>query len=247
MAASGELPFRFFEGVGMRLEARSAGRGNQEPPAGNLPGGSCYPWGHDRRTAPALAPPRPRGRLAPGRRGHRPPGGERGRGGRPAGGGNAADAAVAAAFALSVAEPQSSGIGGGGLALVYVAREDRVYAVDFRETAPAAATKDMFLVDGKPDPLRSRCGGLSVAVPGAVKGYAEIARRFGTEAAAGAGRAGGEAGAGRGPGRPRLAGAGRWPRGPACARTSPGRRSSSTAGSRTSPGSGWCRRTWPRP
>ncbi len=94
-------------------------------------------------------------------------------------GGNAADAAVAAAFALSVAEPQSSGIGGGGLALVYVAREDRVYAVDFRETAPAAATKDMFLVDGKPDPLRSRCGGLAVAVPGAMKGYAEIARRFG--------------------------------------------------------------------
>src|SRR5512137_2739542 len=94
-------------------------------------------------------------------------------------GGNAADAAVAAAFALSVAEPQSSGIGGGGLALVYVAREGRVYALDFRETAPAAATKDMFLVDGKPDPLRSRCGGLAVAVPGAVKGYAEIARRFG--------------------------------------------------------------------
>jgi len=94
-------------------------------------------------------------------------------------GGNAADAAVAAAFALSVAEPQSSGIGGGGLALVYVAREDRVHAIDFRETAPAAATPDMFLVDGKPDPRRSRCGGLSVAVPGAVKGYAEIARRFG--------------------------------------------------------------------
>ena len=94
-------------------------------------------------------------------------------------GGNAADAAVAAAFALSVAEPQSSGIGGGGLALVYLAREDRVYALDFRETAPAAATPDMFLVGGKPDPRRSRCGGLSVAVPGAVKGYAEIARRFG--------------------------------------------------------------------
>ncbi len=95
-------------------------------------------------------------------------------------GGNAADAAVAAAFALSVAEPQSSGIGGGGLALVYLAREDRVVAIDFRETAPAAATPDMFRVDGRPDPRRSRCGGLSIAVPGAVKGYAEIARRFGT-------------------------------------------------------------------
>jgi len=97
-------------------------------------------------------------------------------------GGNAADAAVAAAFALSVAEPQSSGIGGGGLALVYVAREDRVYAIDFRETAPAGSAPDMFLVDGRPDPRRSRCGGLSVAVPGAVKGYAEIARRFGKKA-----------------------------------------------------------------
>src|SRR5512136_898690 len=94
-------------------------------------------------------------------------------------GGNAADAAVAAAFALSVVEPQSSGIGGGGLALVYVAREGRVHAIDFRETAPAAATPGMFLADGKPDPRRSRCGGLAVAVPGAVKGYAEIARRFG--------------------------------------------------------------------
>jgi gamma-glutamyltranspeptidase/glutathione hydrolase len=94
-------------------------------------------------------------------------------------GGTAADAAVAAAFALGVAEPQSSGIGGGGLALVYVAREDRVYAIDFRETAPAGSTADMFLSDGKPDPRASRCGGLSVAVPGAVKGYAEIARRFG--------------------------------------------------------------------
>jgi gamma-glutamyltranspeptidase/glutathione hydrolase len=94
-------------------------------------------------------------------------------------GGNAADAAVAAAFALGVVEPQSSGLGGGGLALVYVAREDRVYAIDFRETAPAGATRDMFLREGKPDPRASRCGGLSVAVPGAVKGYAEIARRFG--------------------------------------------------------------------
>ncbi len=96
-------------------------------------------------------------------------------------GGNAADAAVAAAFALSVVEPESSGIGGGGLALVYVAREGKVHAIDFRETAPAAARADMFLRDGRPDPALSRCGGLAVAVPGAVKGYAEIARRFGSK------------------------------------------------------------------
>lgn len=94
-------------------------------------------------------------------------------------GGSAADAAVAAAFVLAVVEPQSSGIGGGGLALVHVAATGRVHAVDFREVAPAAASPEMFLRDGAPVPSRSRCGGLSVAVPGAVKGYAEIARRFG--------------------------------------------------------------------
>jgi gamma-glutamyltranspeptidase/glutathione hydrolase len=52
-------------------------------------------------------------------------------------------------------------------------------ALDFREVAPAAARRDMFLVDGRPDPQRSTQGGLAVAVPGAVKGYAELARRFG--------------------------------------------------------------------
>ncbi len=94
-------------------------------------------------------------------------------------GGNAADAAVAAAFALSVVENESSGIGGGGFALVYVAKEKRVHAVDFLGVAPAAATRDMFLRAGKSAAVLSRNGGLAVAVPGAVKGYAEIARRFG--------------------------------------------------------------------
>jgi len=94
-------------------------------------------------------------------------------------GGNAVDAAVAAAFALSVVQNQSSGIGGGGFALVWLAREQKLTVLDFREVAPAAATPEMFLVDGRPDPRRSRQGGLSVAVPGAVKGYAELARRFG--------------------------------------------------------------------
>jgi len=95
-------------------------------------------------------------------------------------GGNAADAAVAAAFALGVVENQSSGIGGGGFALVWVARERRAYVLDFREVAPAAARPDMFAADPGAEARRSLDGGLAVAVPGAVKGYAELARRFGT-------------------------------------------------------------------
>jgi gamma-glutamyltranspeptidase/glutathione hydrolase len=94
-------------------------------------------------------------------------------------GGNAADAAVAAAFVLAVVENQSSGLGGGGFALVRVAGEARVHAIDFREVAPAAASPGMF-APGVGPKGRSLDGGLSVAVPGAVRGYAEIARRFGT-------------------------------------------------------------------
>jgi gamma-glutamyltranspeptidase/glutathione hydrolase len=95
-------------------------------------------------------------------------------------GGNAVDAAVAAAFALSVVENQRSGIGGGGFALVWSAREQKVHLLDFREVAPGAATRDMFVRGGEPDPRLAQEGGLAVAVPGAVKGYAELARRFGT-------------------------------------------------------------------
>ncbi len=94
-------------------------------------------------------------------------------------GGNAVDAAVAAALALGVVQPESSGLGGGGFALVWLARTGTLTVLDFREVAPAAATRDMFLEGGAPAPARSRDGGLAVAVPGAVKGYAELARRFG--------------------------------------------------------------------
>jgi gamma-glutamyltranspeptidase/glutathione hydrolase len=94
-------------------------------------------------------------------------------------GGNAVDAAVAAAFTLSVVEQYSSGIGGGGFALVYVAKEKKVHVLDFREIAPKAATAGMYVKDGKPRQDLSRDGPLAIAVPGAVKGYAELVRRFG--------------------------------------------------------------------
>lgn len=94
-------------------------------------------------------------------------------------GGNAVDAAIAAAFALSVVEQFSSGIGGGGFALVWLAKRQELHAVDFREVAPAAAFKDMYVRDGKPRPDLSLTGGLSVGVPGAVAGYADLVKRFG--------------------------------------------------------------------
>ena len=96
-------------------------------------------------------------------------------------GGNAVDAAVAAAFALGVVEPQSSGIGGGGFALIYTARDRQVRAVDFREVAPASARPDMYIVDGKPRQDLANAGPMSIAVPAAVRGYVELVKQFGTK------------------------------------------------------------------
>lgn len=92
-------------------------------------------------------------------------------------GGNAADAAAAAAFALAVVEPYSSGLGGGGFALTSFKGVQRF--IDFREVAPDRAHRDMYLVNGQPHPTRSRDGALSVAVPGAVAGYLELQEKFG--------------------------------------------------------------------
>ena len=94
-------------------------------------------------------------------------------------GGNAVDAACATALALGVLHPDASGIGGGGFALVYVAKEKKVYALDFRERAPAAITAARFLKDGKPVPALSKVGGLAVAVPGEVRGLGEMVKRWG--------------------------------------------------------------------
>ncbi|MFZ5470155.1 MAG: gamma-glutamyltransferase [Myxococcota bacterium] len=94
-------------------------------------------------------------------------------------GGNAIDAAVAAAFAMGVVGPYHSGLGGGGFALVYEAKKGEAAVLDFREVAPKAARRDMFVRDGKVVPGMSTDGGLSVAVPGAVKGYLELLAKYG--------------------------------------------------------------------
>ncbi len=94
-------------------------------------------------------------------------------------GGNALDAACATALALGVVHPDSSGIGGGGFAVIYLAKEKKTYALDFRERAPAAITAALFVKNGKIDPELSKHGGLAVAVPGEVRGLSEMVRRWG--------------------------------------------------------------------
>jgi gamma-glutamyltranspeptidase/glutathione hydrolase len=94
-------------------------------------------------------------------------------------GGNAIDAACATALALGVVHPFASGMGGGGFAVVYVAKEKKVYALDFRERAPAAIRPELYKRDGRVDPTLSAVGGLAVAVPGEVRGLGELVRRWG--------------------------------------------------------------------
>jgi gamma-glutamyltranspeptidase/glutathione hydrolase len=95
-------------------------------------------------------------------------------------GGNAVDAAIAASLAVCVLNSSSCGIGGGGFMLIYLAEEKKAVALDYRETAPAAATRDMYVRDGKVDSDASRRGGLAVAVPGEIAGLAEVASKYAT-------------------------------------------------------------------
>ena len=92
-------------------------------------------------------------------------------------GGNAVDAAVATAFAISVVEPFAAGIGGGGFLLLHQAQTGEMKALDFRERAPLRATRDMYLDEqGSVRPNASVNGYLSVAVPGTVAGLYQKAR-----------------------------------------------------------------------
>ena len=96
-------------------------------------------------------------------------------------GGNAVDAAVAVGFALAVTLPRAGNLGGGGFMMVHRAATNETVAIDYRETAPGAATADMFLrPDGQPDPAASTRSGKAVGVPGTVRGLAEAHRLYGS-------------------------------------------------------------------
>jgi gamma-glutamyltranspeptidase / glutathione hydrolase len=95
-------------------------------------------------------------------------------------GGNAVDAAVATTFAISVVEPFSAGIGGGGFLILHRANNSEMKALDFRERAPLKATKNMYLdAQGKVRPDVSIDGYLSVGVPGTVAGLYQVHRQYG--------------------------------------------------------------------
>ena len=94
-------------------------------------------------------------------------------------GGNAIDAAVAVNFALAVCHPSAGNIGGGGF-LVYRDKSGNTKALDYREKAPAAASRDMYLdADGKIIPGKSMTGIFSVGVPGTVAGMQEMHNKLG--------------------------------------------------------------------
>src|SRR6476469_3961580 len=88
-------------------------------------------------------------------------------------GGNAIDAAVATGFAMAVTYPRAGNIGGGGFMVIHSTESNEDVAIDYRETAPAATTRDIFLgADGQPDIAKSRDSALSIGVPGTVAGLA---------------------------------------------------------------------------
>ena len=100
-------------------------------------------------------------------------------------GGNAIDAAVATGFAMAVTYPRAGNIGGGGFMVIHLQGRGQEMAqdiaIDYRETAPAATTREIFLgADGKPDNAKSRDSALSIGVPGTVAGLALALEKYGS-------------------------------------------------------------------
>ncbi|HEY0910251.1 MAG TPA: gamma-glutamyltransferase, partial [Bradyrhizobium sp.] len=96
-------------------------------------------------------------------------------------GGNAVDAAVAVGFTMAVTYPRAGNIGGGGFMVIHSAERHENIAIDYRETAPAAASRDMFLgADGKPDRAKSLDSALAIGIPGTVAGLALALDKYGS-------------------------------------------------------------------
>jgi len=94
-------------------------------------------------------------------------------------GGSVVDAAVASSFALSVVRPASCGIGGGGFMVIWNAESQQAIALDYRESAPAAAIRDMFAAANGPESASVR-GGRAIGIPGTVAGLCYAAEHYGT-------------------------------------------------------------------
>jgi gamma-glutamyltranspeptidase/glutathione hydrolase len=96
-------------------------------------------------------------------------------------GGNAVDAAVATGFALAVTYPRAGNLAGGGFMLIHLAGDNRQTFIDYRERAPAAASRDMYLDEtGEPDRQREFFSHQSAGVPGTVAGMLYALERYGT-------------------------------------------------------------------
>jgi gamma-glutamyltranspeptidase/glutathione hydrolase len=96
-------------------------------------------------------------------------------------GGSAVDAAVATGFAMAVTYPRAGNIGGGGFMVIHLAGRNEDVAIDYREAAPQATRRDIFLgADGKPDNTKSRDSALSIGVPGTVAGLSLALEKYGS-------------------------------------------------------------------
>ncbi len=95
-------------------------------------------------------------------------------------GGNAFDAAVAVTATLAVAEPYSSGLGGGGFWLLHFADRDENIMIDGRETAPLSSTRDMYLDENNKPTDKSVNGAMAAGIPGVPAGIAHISKHYGS-------------------------------------------------------------------